>query len=176
VTLTNGQAGWVQCDSSGKLAISATIDTTGLATSANQATEISSLATIATAVQAAIPAGTAIIGKVGIDQTTPGTTNNVSVSPLPRAARNFPGCTVGNTTTNCLAASTAVTFLQIQNVDTSASMACAFGVSAVLNDKSSLQLAAGQGASWGPNTGGVPTGQLNCIASGASKPLYVEWN
>lgn len=39
------------------------------ATAANQATEITSLATIATNTGAAIPAGTAIIGKVGIDQT-----------------------------------------------------------------------------------------------------------
>lgn len=37
------------------------------------------LASVLTAAQAAIPAGTALIGKVGIDQTTPGTTNKVSV-------------------------------------------------------------------------------------------------
>lgn len=36
-------------------------------------------ASLLTAVQAAIPAGTNIIGKVGIDQTTPGTTNAVAV-------------------------------------------------------------------------------------------------
>lgn len=48
-----------------------------LSTSANQATEISSLATIATNSGSAIPAGTALIGKVGVDQTTPGTTNAV---------------------------------------------------------------------------------------------------
>lgn len=51
----------------------------GFATSANQATEITSLATIATNTGAAIPAGSALIGKVGIDQTTPGTTNGVAV-------------------------------------------------------------------------------------------------
>ena len=34
----------------------------------------------------AIPAGANIIGKVGIDQSTPGTTNNVEVSKLPKAA------------------------------------------------------------------------------------------
>lgn len=121
-------------------------------------------------------AGTAIIGKVGIDQTTPGTTNNVSVSPLPRAARNFPGCTVGTSSGSCLTASTAVSFLQVQNTSTGAAIACAFGATPVLNSSTSLQLAAGQSASWGPVTAGVPTGALNCIASSASTPLYVEWN
>jgi hypothetical protein len=55
---------------------------TGAATAANQATEISSLATIATNTGAAIPAGSAIIGQVGIDQTTAGTTNAISLKYL----------------------------------------------------------------------------------------------
>lgn len=59
--------------------ISGTITVTGVATAANQATEISSLATIATNTGAAIPAGSAIIGKIGIDQTTPGTTNGTAI-------------------------------------------------------------------------------------------------
>lgn len=50
-----------------------------VSTAANQATEIASLATIATNTGAAIPAGSAIIGKVGVDQTTPGTTNGVAI-------------------------------------------------------------------------------------------------
>lgn len=41
----------------------------------------SQLDTISSAVQGAIPAGSAIIGKVGIDQTTPGTTNLVALTP-----------------------------------------------------------------------------------------------
>lgn len=53
---------------------------TGAATSANQTTELASLATIATNTGAATPAGSAIIGKVGIDQTTPGTTNFVAAN------------------------------------------------------------------------------------------------
>lgn len=53
---------------------------TGASTAANQATEISSLATIATNTGAATPAGANIIGKVGIDQTTPGTTNRVDIA------------------------------------------------------------------------------------------------
>lgn len=37
------------------------------------------LASVLSAVQGAIPAGTALIGKVGVDQTTPGTTNGVAI-------------------------------------------------------------------------------------------------
>lgn len=43
-------------------------------------------------VNAALPAGTAIVGKVGIDQTTPGTTNGVQVNAALPAGTN----TVGN--------------------------------------------------------------------------------
>lgn len=46
---------------------------TGAATAANQALEIA-------AIQAATPAGTNLIGKVGIDQTTSGTTNAITVT------------------------------------------------------------------------------------------------
>lgn len=48
------------------------------ATAANQATEITSLASIDTKVGSATPAGANVIGKVGIDQTTPGTSNLVA--------------------------------------------------------------------------------------------------
>lgn len=101
---------------------------------------------------------------------------NAYVTPPARAARNFPGCTVGATSGSCLAANTAVGFLQIENTAASNAIACAFGATAVLNSSTSVQLAPGQGASWGPGTGGVPTGQMNCIAAGAGTPLYVEWN
>lgn len=67
---------------------------TGASSAANQATEIASLATIATNTGAAIPAGSALIGKVGIDQTTPGTTNGVQVNAALPAGTNTVG-TVG---------------------------------------------------------------------------------
>jgi hypothetical protein len=50
------------------------------ATAANQASEITALAQLHTDLVAATPAGSNIIGKVGIDQTTPGTTNGVQVN------------------------------------------------------------------------------------------------
>lgn len=46
---------------------------------------------ILTQLQAAIPAGAAIIGKVGIDQTTPGTTNGVQVNAALPAGANLLG-------------------------------------------------------------------------------------
>jgi hypothetical protein len=94
------------------------------------------------------------------------------------AARNFPGCTVGNTDTVCLAAATAQSFIQVQNVSATSTVniACAWGATAVLNNKLDVQLAQGQSASWGPNTGGIPNEALHCIASSASTPMYLEWN
>lgn len=86
----------------------ATVAVTGVATAANQATEISSLSQLHTDLIAATPAGTNIIGKTGIDQTTPGTTNKVSIGtdgtvgitgtvPLPTGAATSALQTTGNT-------------------------------------------------------------------------------
>jgi hypothetical protein len=60
---------------------------TGDATAANQVFEIAALNAIkgtdgVKKITDALPAGTNLIGKFGIDQTTPGTTNNVSVTTL----------------------------------------------------------------------------------------------
>ena len=73
---------------------------TGAATSANQSTEITSLATIATNTGASVPAGTALIGKVGIDQTTPGTTNGVQVNAALPAGTNVIGALSANQSVN----------------------------------------------------------------------------
>ena len=129
---------------------------------ASLSTMISCLYSVYSAVTAAIPTGTNQIGWT-------------VVQSQPAAGRNFPGCTVATGSTSCLSASTATQFLQIQNTNASASIACRFGATPSLNSTSSVQLAAGQSASWNPITAGVPTGQLNCIASTASSSLYVEW-
>ncbi len=81
-------------------------DLTTLNTSVNQvdtdllafkAANHTDLLAINTSVQAPTPAGTNIIGKVGIDQTTPGTTNGVVVnsSALPTGAANAANQTNG---------------------------------------------------------------------------------
>lgn len=86
------------------------------------------------------------------------------------------GCTVQTTSAQCLAAGT-YNHVQIQNTSVSASVACSWGGAAALNSSGSVQLAAGQPALWGGNTAGAPSGvALNCIASGASTPLYLEFN
>jgi len=54
----------------------------------------SALASLLTAVQSSIPAGTNIIGQVGIDQTTPGTTN--AVAPIAQYNTTLPTLTTGN--------------------------------------------------------------------------------
>jgi hypothetical protein len=101
---------------------------------------------------------------------------NAIVSPREPQPRHFPGCTVGATSGSCLAAGVGYNFVQIQNTHATNAIACAWGTAAVLNSAGSIQLAPGQAASWGPMTGGIPNGGLNCIASGASTPMYLEWN
>lgn len=93
-------------------------------------------------------------------------------------SRHFSGCSVGVASAQCLAAATAKSFVQVQNASASggATIACNWGSAAVLNDKGSFQLQPGQAASWGPNTAGLPSGALNCIASGGATQLWLEWN
>lgn len=84
------------------------------------------------------------------------------------------GCTVGTASAQCLAANAATRWLQVQNTSASDQIACSWGGTAALNSSGSFMLAPGQSASWGPDTAGVPNNVLNCIASAASAPLYVE--
>jgi len=100
---------------------------------------------------------------------------NAIVSAQAPSARNFPGCTVGVASAQCLAAGTGYQFVQIQNTHATNAIACAWGAAAVLNSNGSVQLAPGLSASWGPMTGGIPNGALNCIASAPATPLYLEW-
>ena len=62
---------------------------TGAATAANQASELTALAQLHADLIAALPAGTNIIGKIGIDQTTPGTTNGVQLTAGTAIAGKF---------------------------------------------------------------------------------------
>lgn len=93
----------------------------------------------------------------------------------------FAGCTVGTTSAQCLQAAATgtpvtTTHLMIQNTSASASIACSWGGTAVLNSSGSFMLAPGQGRDWGPGIGWAPTLALNCIATAAGTPLYVEYN
>lgn len=120
-----------------------------------------------------------------INGATPSATNPIWVAPAsstafpitaaPRSAVTAAGCSVGTASALCLAASTANFWIQVQNTSASNSVACSWGGTAALNATGSFLLAPGQSASWGPNSSGVPTNALNCIASAASTPLYVEY-
>lgn len=113
---------------------------TGAATAANQATEITSLATIATNSGLAIPAGTAIIGKVGIDQTTPGTTNGFSPVAAATGGTTPFTLTAANSTnaTNIKASAGLVDHVSVYNIsatpawvsfyDTASTPTCGTGI------------------------------------------------
>lgn len=101
-----------------------------------------------------------------------------TVTTTPQAGTyTIAGCTVGVASASCIATSTVVNHVMIQNTSLTASIACKWtGGTAVLNSSGSVQLSPGQSALWGPTTSGVPSGAMDCIASGASTPLYVEYN
>jgi hypothetical protein len=92
-----------------------------------------------------------------------------------RAARNYFTCSVGTTSTTCLAAATATQFLQLQNISVSANIACTADGSAPVLNSNGLMLYLGQPVNWGPSTAGVPNRAINCIASVAASPLFGEW-
>lgn len=76
-TFTNGQQGSVQGTSRGALYVATGADTFNVT------------------VNAALPAGTNLLGKVGIDQTTPGTTNAISFSTIGSTAVSTGNGTTG---------------------------------------------------------------------------------
>jgi hypothetical protein len=104
VAIQNSVAGTLAV--SGTVAVAGSALPSGAATAANQATGNTSLTAIATSVAAATPAGTNIIGKVGIDQTTPGTTNGVQVNAALPAGANIIGAVTPPGTVHLTAAPT----------------------------------------------------------------------
>jgi hypothetical protein len=108
----------------------------------------------------------------GAGPTTGGTLRVIQSNDT--SAMTTAGCTVGAASAQCLAAAAAVRWLQVQNNHATNDVACSWGGTAALNSNTSFMLKPGQTASYGPNTGGVPSQALNCIAGGAGTPLYVE--
>ena len=90
-TLTNGQTAALQLNASGAQKVDGSAVTQPVSGTFWQATQPVSLASLP-----ALVAGSAIIGKVGIDQTTPGTTNGVQVNAALPAGSN----TIGNVGVN----------------------------------------------------------------------------
>lgn len=120
----------------------------------------------------------------GVNGATPSASNPIWVAPAsstafpvlsaPRSTLTTAGCTVGTSSAECIAASTANFWVQVQNTHVTNTIACSWGGTASLNSTGSFMLEPGQSASWGVTTSGIPTNALNCIASGASTPLYIE--
>lgn len=117
-------------------------------------------------------------GGAGSGVVTQPTASLLNVTTTPTAGTyTIAGCTVGITSASCVATSTVVNHVMIQNTSATANVACHWASgAAVLNASGSVQLGPGQSALWGPSTSGVPSGAMNCIASAASTPLYVEYN
>lgn len=176
---TNGQTSPLSLDSAGNLRVNAQISNTPNIDTAVGSTLYNLLVSgTGTFGSAAPTAGVALGAKNGANlQALTASANGLQVETTPKTgAFTIAGCTVGTSSAQCLAAGT-YNHVQIQNTSASASVACSWGGTAVLNSSGSIQLAAGQPALWGPNTAGSPSGvALNCIASAASTPLYVESN
>ena len=137
---------------------------------------------------AALPAGTALIGKAGIDQTTPGTTNNVTVStnvgtlPLLQATASAAVSTSSAATLQVVAASgsTVIRVMQWQLVTTLANNvtwesgdtggACANPVALT----GAMPFAANGGASAGSGLGPIlvlPSGKALCMLTSAATQI-----
>ncbi len=124
-TLTSGSAAQASLDVNGKVLIqggnSAPVSVSGTVAATQSGTwtaAVTNAGTFAVQNTASTPAGSAIMGKVGIDQTTPGTTNGVVVNSGTVAATEASGANValGSTTDAPLtgAASTTAATLQAE--------------------------------------------------------------
>lgn len=169
------------------------------------ASVVAALKGIYASVNGAIAAGTNIIGKVGIDQTTPGTTNNVSLSygsaavvdnPCQTVAKNFTPINITSTTTAQVIAPTASkkTYICSFSIQTASANnvavvegtggTCGTGTAGVYGGAtpgSGLNLAANEGIAMGNGSSPVlATAGTNvgfCLAASAATNLagHVTW-
>jgi hypothetical protein len=121
------------------------------------------------AVQEALPAGTALLGTVGVDQSTPGTTNAVESNHYgtPSAGASV---SVGTSSTAVLGANAARQFLAL----------CNDSANVIYVDLSGATAVASKGVRLNANGGAVlldryvPTSAIKAIASGAASVLTVQ--
>ncbi len=83
----------------------------------------------------------------------------------------YSAVTVGASSAQALAAATATVFLDIVNESASATVACAFGATAVINGAGAITLPPLWHRSWEGTF--VPTDAVNCIASAGSTPATI---
>ncbi len=119
-----------------------------------------------------IPFGGTVIGKVAIDQTTPGTTNGVATATS-AVTGSVSGKTITNASTQTLAAAPRQ-LLAIRNQSSTATISCAFGIAAVIGQAGGFDMVPGSTTVW--NSYPVPADAVNCISSAATSPATVEAN
>jgi hypothetical protein len=117
----------------------------------------------------ALVASSAVVGKVGIDQTTPGTTDSVSVKKTALTASAPGAATVGTGSAVAVAANANRKGLVLVNTSTN-TISLAFGAAAVLN--SGITLSAG--ASYSMGAFDFTTAEVRAIASAASSNLAYQ--
>lgn len=120
---------------------------------------------------AALPAGTSLIGKVGIDQTTPGTTNAVTTNPTRGAVTDRSGTiTSGGTSQQIAAANSSRSYFEYQNISDETQY-INFGAAAT-TDSNSFKIIAG--ASWSNIATFCPTGTINVIGATTGKKFIAK--
>lgn len=154
---------------------------TGAALDATLTTINSSLGTINTTLgtpmkqtggTVGLVAGSALAGKFGIDQTTPGTTNAVAPTPI-TGIGSTTGPTITSTSGQALATGSR-RFLYIGNESTTATIACNFGGTAIINTAGNYTIPPNAGRTWDGTF--VPSEAVNCISSAATSPATIQVN
>jgi hypothetical protein len=87
------------------------------------------------------------------------------------ASGAYSGTTVGTTAAVVLAANTAHAYLDIVNQSSTATIACNFGGTAVINGPGSITIPPGWHRSWEGFF--VPTDAVSCVASAANTPITI---
>jgi hypothetical protein len=161
-------------NASGQLAIVATALPlpTAAATSANQATEISSLATIASNTGAALPAGTALIGgtylvdSAGTNKAAVSAAGAVSVSPV-----TSDPCTSGKKTTIGFSGSSAE-FIAVANTSGKTTYICAFNYRMGGTAGTHVSVVAGHGTTCQSGTESAALSGSTTAANGLAEAQY----
>lgn len=128
------------------------------------------LSTLNTTAGGAVAAGTNLIGKVGVDQTTPGTTNNVAISFGAAAVVDDPCRTVTPTSTP-ISITTATTTRIVAPVSAKKTYICYLFLTSAAADN--VAIVEGTGGTCGTGTAGVVGGTtaangLNFAANGGA--------